>query len=149
MSDLESDERLSSVERLDNPAILVSELWGGETALNAAWREAFVKLAGTLSMVRTAAVPLTLHIQFQVAGNVWKPDWEGVRLGSYSSAKDLLMAQATLPENFEANRYALLVSRVLDVLDLTDSWLAKKKRPGNSDAARALMAPYLFVPRFQ
>ena len=94
-------------------------------------------------------MPLTLHIQFQVAGNVWKPDWEGVRLGSYSSAKDLLMAQATLPENFEANRYALLVSRVLDVLDLTDSWLAKKKRPGNSDAARALMAPYLLVPRFQ
>jgi len=57
------------------------------------------------------------------------------------------MAQATLPERFHADRYSLLMSRVLDVLDLTDIWLAKKKLMGNSNEARALLAPYSFVPR--
>jgi hypothetical protein len=77
----------------------IGSVVGGRTANNLAWIDEIARLTSDVAAARVGVgSTLNLNVVFNVAGNLLRPDFEGVRTGTFRKADSLLMIQVALPE---------------------------------------------------
>jgi hypothetical protein len=108
--------------------ITVSELWGGSTELNDRWRPVILRLSRELWLARDQLeLPIRICVQVQVAGNVWQPDWEGVRTSTFDRDSRVVTIQATLPEMPPSDPFGFLKNRLFQAVELLGPWAKRNK----------------------
>jgi hypothetical protein len=74
--------------------------------------------------------PLYLNVVFQVPGRSFKPDFSGVRTGTYSSVNNELMVQVAVPEPIPDDPPAFLREATLAAIDESERWGRRRFEPG-------------------
>jgi hypothetical protein len=114
----------------DEPAKLLSigTVIGGATAANRGWREPIRDLSSRVSRARDGlCAPLNLNVVFHIPGHILQPEFKGVRTGSYSRARSLLMVQVTLPEQPPDEPLDHLTHAVLLAIDEAGHWAERRR----------------------
>jgi hypothetical protein len=72
--------------------------------------------------------PLALNVVFHVPGDLWKPEFAGMRTGRLSRRQHLLMVQVAIPDVPVPPRAIIyLLSLVADAIDLAEDYGKSKK----------------------
>jgi hypothetical protein len=100
---------------------------GGHTQRTRAWSAALGELTLDIAEARTGVTSaLNVNVVFHVPGDILKPDYSGVRTGSFSRKLSLLMVQVALPEEPPADIRAALRMHTLEALAEAERWAKKK-----------------------
>jgi hypothetical protein len=121
-------------------ALSIGSIVGGRSPWNSAWTEAIRAL--TVQIARDSegvSSPLNVNVVFHVPGHLIKPEYEGVRTGSFSKQLSLLMVQVALPEKPPQDIDADLRSRMRDALAEAERWAKKKKITSDLVALKKLV----------
>jgi hypothetical protein len=94
------------------PALSIGAVAGGPGA-SRVWSEAVRQLGRrVISMRDGLSSPLAINVVYQIPGRFLEPEFEGVRSGRFSRKEALLLIQAALPSDPEADA-SLEVRRLL------------------------------------
>lgn len=124
----------------ESSALSIGSILGGRTASNLAWREGLDVLGGDVIRLRVGVVSdLNLNVEFHIPGNLWQPEFEGIRTGAFKKAEPVLKVQValTLPAPDEA-RPALIVM-VRESLVAAERWAVRRCVPFDPEPLRALV----------
>lgn len=121
-------------------ALSVGSILGGRGPWTSTWSEAIGALTIKIANARKGVIsPLNVNVVFHVPGNLMKPDFEGVRTGSFSKKTSLLQVQIALPETPPADIDADLKARVNEALNEAERWAQKKKIASDLTQLRRLV----------
>jgi hypothetical protein len=83
----------------EEPALSIGAIVGGITDVTRRWEDTTTALSQQVQAVRGSAdSPLRLNVVFHIPGEIWGPDFVGIRTGRYSEKDRHLMVQVALPE---------------------------------------------------
>jgi DnaJ-class molecular chaperone len=128
---------------LDEPAKVLSlgSVIGGRTLTNRGWSEAIRGLTREIAAHRDGiSSDINVNVEFHVPGNLLKPEFEGVRTGTFRKGDALIKVQVALPEQPPTDPRVYLVGRVRDALDAVDRWSDQRKANLSTANLRALLA---------
>ncbi|WP_333680498.1 hypothetical protein [Dyella sp.] len=115
-------------EMEETPALSLGSIVGGSTVANKPWQAAIRELTTRIGEVRQGVeVPLNLNVVFQVPGNMLKPEFVGVRTGSFSKARALLMVQVAVPEEVPPDPALYVKNAIHEAIDEAARWAVKRK----------------------
>jgi hypothetical protein len=118
---------MSEDEERSEP-LSIGTIMGGQTAANSRWTGPIRNLTRRVRDARKGIeVPLGVNVVFHIPGNLLQPEFEGLRTGSYSRKRSLLMVQAALPEEPPDDPDAHLVMMLLRAIDEVEPW-SKRRR---------------------
>jgi hypothetical protein len=101
---------------------------GGSTDANRPWDDAIEELDIRIEKAAmNIEAPLNLNVVFHIPGNMLKPEFDGIRTGSFSKARALLMVQVALPEAAPADAMGYLKSIVYDAIDDAEKWSLRRR----------------------
>ena len=125
----------------ESPKILsLGSVIGGRTQENRHWPDAILDLTKQIALRRARFTSdLKVNIEFYVPGNLFRPEFEGIRTGTFRKRDSLIKVQVALPEAAPANARTLLVDRILSALDEVDVWTARRQLPFSTTNLRLLM----------
>ena len=113
---------------------------GGTTPANKGWTEPLRALSQRVTAARAGVdVPLAVNVVFHIPGRLLQPEFEGVRTGSYSRKRSILMVQATLPEQPPDDPYAHLLIVTLRAIDEVEPWSKRRRVDVDLDALREIV----------
>jgi len=106
----------------------VSSVQGGASTSNRGWNTAITDLMkrSRLRQESRPTSPLRLNVVFHVPGPIARPDYEGVRTGSFSRKRLLLTVQVALPEQAPNDAYAFLLKMLGEALTAAEEWAIRK-----------------------
>src|SRR5437870_4813754 len=82
----------------ESVALSLGVVAGGVGSSTKAWTDAVRRVMNRVVELREGVhSPLNLNIVYQIPGEVFHPDFVGVRTGRWSSHEQLLMVQVALP----------------------------------------------------
>jgi hypothetical protein len=101
---------------------------GGSTLANKPWDNAIRDLTIRIREARRGIeAPLNLNVVFHIPGNMLKPEFKGVRTGSFSKSMALLMVQVALPEAPPSNPKGYLKDVIHEAIDEAERWAVKRR----------------------
>jgi hypothetical protein len=104
-------------------ALSIGTVIGGSTAANKGWAEPLRTLTERVAKARAGVdVPLGVNVVFHIPGPLLQPEFDGVRTGTYSRKRSLLMVHATLREQPPDDPYAHLLTVTLRAIDEIEPW---------------------------
>ncbi len=107
---------------------------------NRPWRDAARELTMRMAEVRgDLATPLNVNVVFHIGGRSFKPEFSGVRTGSFSKRRSLLMVQVALPEEVPPDPKTFLKQAVYDALDSASQWAERRRVSSDIPALRAIV----------
>ena len=118
-------------ERAGPPSpIYVSLVIGGEGSENRTAIAAADAIGRLADQVSESIEPdgLQVDLTFHIGGSIVKPDYEGVRTGSYLPKHQLLVVQAAVPVPLPADVATVYMKDVLEeILRLVQGYVARRK----------------------
>jgi hypothetical protein len=111
---------------------------------NRRWREAVRRLSIAVDDAQAddpsvSASSLNLNVVFHIPGRILKPEFEGVRTGSYSKIDNELMVQIALAEREPADPDAHVRAALLSAVDAAERWAQRRDVLGDTRAHRAIL----------
>ncbi len=125
--------------KLDEPpeALSIGILLGGSSLATAAWDNALTALTRVIAGRRQGlSSPLNVNVVFQVPGQFLKPEFEGVRMGTYWKRYKALVVQVAVPEELPDDVWADVLTRLSAAIDEAEGWAQKKGIAENLDSLR-------------
>jgi hypothetical protein len=108
-------------------ALSIGSVLGGRSAWTSEWSSAIRALTLDIMKAREGVTALlNVNVVFHVPGHMLKPEFEGVRTGSFSKKHSLLMVQIALPERPPEDVAAYLRQRLLEGLNEAQRWADRK-----------------------
>jgi hypothetical protein len=107
----------------------ISVVVGGTNAENFRWDPAIKQLmrwSTRLQDSQTLESPLRVQAVFHVPGRFIRPDYQGLRTGSYLRSDNILVVQIALPELAPVDPMPYLLERLNDVIGVAESWAQRK-----------------------
>lgn len=121
-------------------ALSFGSVVGGSTPANRAWQDAIREISKSVVTARADVEwPLNVNVVFHVPGNILKPDFSGVRTGSFSKQDALLMVQVALPEDAPADPVAYLKNAARAALDEAERWAQSRRIASDLSELRAIL----------
>jgi hypothetical protein len=106
----------------------IGSVVGGSTSGNRPWRDEIRDLTHRVSTERSGIEsPLNVNVVFHVPGNLLAPDYAGVRTGSFSRARRLLMVQVALPVETPEDAFDYLCDATATAIDEAEKWAQRRK----------------------
>jgi hypothetical protein len=128
---LDSDERV----------LFVNSLVGGSLGSAREWAAAVSDITLRVFDAAAGAVsPLIVGVLFQISGETFKADFEGLRTGRYSKATNTLLIQVALPESLPDSTYDFLVEMLKKAIDVAEDVSRKKNLSDGLPAIRSILA---------
>jgi len=119
----------------------VGRIVGGSTVANEPWRDAILDLTRRIAAARRGIeAPLNLNVVFHVPGNMAKPEFAGVRTGTFAKRHALLMVQVAVPEDVAVDPAAHVVAGMYAAIDEAENWAARRKVPADTAKLREIVA---------
>jgi hypothetical protein len=112
----------------------------GSSPMNRAWRQAIRDLHLRLHASKDSSdTLLKLNVVFHVPGNVFKPEFVGVRTGRYSKREAMLMVQVAVPEEEPLDPAHDVKNAVSAAIDEAARWAGKRKVPIDVSELRGIL----------
>ena len=125
---------------LNDPAQVLSigMVLGGRTPENRPWLGPIQQLMRDVTKAREGfESAINVNVELQVPGNLFGPDFEGVRTGAFRKADSLLKVQVAIPSTAPMDPRASLLGFLNESLDAVDVWLsAREARSRHVQASR-------------
>ncbi|WP_333680495.1 hypothetical protein [Dyella sp.] len=103
-------------------------LVGGSGTNSHRWKDAVWDLSWRIDGVaKTHTSPLKLNVVFHIPGNMLKPEFSGVRTGSYFKKLAALMVQVALPEELAEDVPAYIEHVTHLAIDEAARWAVKRR----------------------
>ncbi|MBB2974947.1 hypothetical protein FHX49_000488 [Microbacterium endophyticum] len=141
------DDRISDALRFERvpedvvPVLGINGVVGGVTPANDEWTTAISDLFFDVMALREGvASSAKLNIEFHVPGNLFVPEFDGVRIGAFRESDNLLKVQVALPAEAPANARAEVLSAMERAFDAADSWAGEQREPFVTVVLRELVA---------
>lgn len=100
----------------------------GSSANSNRWEEVIWDLSRRVDCVaKNVESPLILNIVFHIPGNMLKPEFSGVRTGTYSKKLAALMVQVALPEELAEDVPAYIKHATHLAIDEAARWAVKRR----------------------
>ncbi|MEI2732704.1 MAG: hypothetical protein V9G08_12030 [Dermatophilaceae bacterium] len=113
---------------------------GGRTMANRGWSESIRALTRAIAAHRDGITSdINVNIEFHVPGNLLRPEFEGIRTGTFRKSDRLIKVQVALPEGPPDDPISYLVARAREALDAVDQWDAQRKGALNTANLRILL----------
>ncbi|MHB8695407.1 MAG: hypothetical protein ACYDHH_29620 [Solirubrobacteraceae bacterium] len=110
------------------------------TVENRPWRDAARELTIRVADVRADLVtPLNVNVVFHIGGRSFKPEFSGIRTGSFSKRRSLLMVQVALPKEVPPDPKTYLKQAVYDALDSASQWADRRHVSSDIAALRSIV----------
>lgn len=117
---------LNQSENQGTGILSVSTLVGGSGANCQAWQFAIKTFCHDIKKcIQGRTTPLKLDLAFHIPGNMLKPDFYGVRTGSYFKKMSILVVQIALPDEFPENALVHIRHEAHQAIDESVRWAAK------------------------
>lgn len=114
---------------------------GGRTLANRGWSEAIRGLTREIAAHREGvSSDINVNVEFHVPGNLLKPEFEGVRTGTFRKGDALIKVQVALTEQPPTDPRTYLVNSVREALDAVDLWAVQRKYNVSTVNLRSLLA---------
>lgn len=114
---------------------------GGMTSKARIWDEALTRLTVRVDEARQGwNSALNVNAVFHVPGNILKPEFEGVRTGTYSKKDGWLMVQVALPEQPPEDVDSDLRERLMAAVDEAERWARRRRVADDLAELRRLVA---------
>ncbi|KAF0206696.1 MAG: hypothetical protein FD171_2252 [Actinobacteria bacterium] len=108
---------------------------------DAPWQDAIKELSNRVATVREGVEsPLNLNVVFHVPGSILKPEFSGVRTGSFRKRDCHLMVQVALPVETPDDQARYLHDAVVQAVDAVEGWNSRKGRGYDLSAIRLVVA---------
>jgi hypothetical protein len=108
--------------------LAIGSVVGGMTSTARTWSEAITRLTIRVDEARGGwTSPLSINAVFHVPGNILKPEFEGVRTGTYSKKDGWLMVQVALPEQPPDDVDSDLMERLMAAVDEAERWARRRR----------------------
>ncbi len=144
----------------DAPAILsVGTLIGGTKPPTKQWDVETTALAKRIIALREGIESsLNVNVVYQIPGELWSPNFTGVRTGSFSAARRLLIVQVAVPSGWPVDPRGLLMNLLSEAIEAAESYARRRKSPttclkfGRYLLDRVILSPStfpLFRPPYQ
>jgi hypothetical protein len=106
----------------------IGSVVGGMTDSARIWSEAITRLTIQVDEARRGwSSPLSVNAVFHVPGNILKPEFEGVRTGTYSKKDGWLMVQVALPEQPPDDVDSDLKERLMAAVEEAERWARRRQ----------------------
>jgi hypothetical protein len=116
--------------RVDDGQPLTIGMVSGGTLGTRPWRDAVRAVARRLKdLPASFETPLAINVSFQIPGEVIKPDFTGIRTGTFSRRDALLMIQVALPDSIDEDRELYVVARLRDAIDVAERFAIMEALP--------------------
>jgi hypothetical protein len=100
----------------DHPSLDISVITGG-TRGTRAWQEAIRVVARRLIAIRAGySTPLAVQVVFQIPGEVFRPEFVGVRTGLFSRREGRLVVQVAVAEEPDGDRQAWVIAMLREAV---------------------------------
>jgi hypothetical protein len=107
---------------------------------NRPWRDAARELTIGVAEARADLVtPLNVNVVFHIGGRSFNPEFSGVRTGSFSKRRSLLMVQVALPEDVPPDPEAYLKQAVNDALEAASQWAQRRQVLSDIPALKSIV----------
>jgi hypothetical protein len=94
---------------------------------NRPWRHATQQLSIRLPKVSAGVeTPLRLVIVFQIAGRLWKPEFSGVRIRSFTQESGCLGIDVALPEEVPVDAASFVKRAMHEAIDQAEAWAQQR-----------------------
>jgi hypothetical protein len=104
------------------------------------WREGLTDLTLRVdALTGEVRSPLKVNVIFQVPGHFLRPDFEGVRTGSFSRAASALIVQVALPEETPDDVEEYLRESLVAAVDEAERWAQRRGIAGDLGALRGIL----------
>jgi hypothetical protein len=102
----------------DVPVLSIGVVAGGTMPPARAWDAVAADLMRRLSAIRANVTsPLHVNVVYDIPGEVFSPDFVGVRSGRYSSKARHLLVQAAVPREVPQNPRSVLIKLLEEAID--------------------------------
>jgi hypothetical protein len=119
---VENDER---AHVLSNGVVI-----GGRTPANRPWAEELARLMPEVSAASDGLVSrLNVNVVSHIAGNLVRPEFVGLRTGSYRRTDSLRMVQVAVADSPPEDSRPALISMLREAVAEAERWSAKKCLP--------------------
>jgi hypothetical protein len=120
---------MKSIDGAEGTSVLsLGSIVGGSTLANKPWDGVIRDLTIRIREARRGVeAPLNLNVVFHIPGNMLKPEFVGVRTGSFSRSRALLMVQVALPEDAPLEPMIYLKGTIDAAIDEAAQWAVRRK----------------------
>jgi len=106
----------------EQPPLDISVVAGG-TIGTRAWMESIRAIVRRLVSIRSEySTPLSLQVVFQIPGAVLRPDFSGVRTGTFSRRERRLVVQVAVPEQLQGDRQAWVIGMLKEAVSQAEEF---------------------------
>jgi hypothetical protein len=107
----------------DPPVLSIGSVSGGTTEISAGWTAPIRWLANAVGDLLVGVdSPLRVNVVLQIPGRFIGVDFQGARTSKFSKKSMHLMIQVALPEAPPENPQQYLQARMIEAIDLAESW---------------------------
>jgi hypothetical protein len=104
------------------------------------WRDSVHGLMRRVTVLREGIESqLNVNVVFHVPGRHLKPEFAGVRTGSFRKRDSLLMVQAALPPDLPADPASYLQDVMVSAVDEAEAWSVRKRKGFDTTALHELV----------
>jgi hypothetical protein len=123
----------------ESPVLSLGVVLGGRTSANAAWEAPLQVLMQEIERDRIGVESaISVNIVFHIPGRLLQPDFQGVRTGTFSRTKQLLMVQVALDESPPRDVEKYLALKIFEALDAAESWAIMKRFATNLSSLKSI-----------
>jgi hypothetical protein len=116
----------------------VGAIFGGPEAQP--WRDSVYELTRRVTVLREGVESqLNVNVVFHVPGRYLKPEFAGVRAGSFRKRDSLLMVQAALPPDLPTDPASYLQDAMVSAVDEAEAWSVRKSKGFDTAALHGLV----------
>lgn len=120
--------KLDEKEQHSAPLSIGSVVGGWLSPGTTRWNEALDILThDVINGCRGISSPLNVNVVYQVPGHLLRPEFEGVRTGSYSKKRNLLMVQVALPDEPPDDAVADVKRRLAHAVEEAELWARNRR----------------------
>ena len=121
-----SREAISPGQSEPAQVLSVGVIYGGPETQR--WRDSIRDLSRLVVMLREGVQSqLNVNVVFHVPGSILKPEFDGVRTGSFRKRDSLLMVQVALPLDIHDDPASYLRDAMVSAVDEAEAWAVRRR----------------------
>jgi len=112
---------------MPTPVVTIGSIVGGISDAGRAWDQTIDEAFRSISVPEWQPGELRLNVEFQIAGHLLQPDFEGVRTGRFRKTDALLKVQVAVVHVATLPSHDQVLTWLRSAIELAITWAARRQ----------------------